>query len=73
MPSNPVEGNFVTRLLLGLATIMAMFVGGSAVGELLQDTPLPYGGWVGVALGAVLVFVGFTVLYRRYDSSFESA
>jgi hypothetical protein len=50
-----------------------MFVGGSAVGELLQDTPLPYGGWIGVALGAVLVFVGFTALYRRYDSSFESA
>ena len=72
MPTNPVEGNFVTRLILGLAVIFAMLLGGGAVGSALGATPLPYGGVLGVGVGALLVFVGFAVLYRRYDTSVQT-
>jgi hypothetical protein len=67
--TNPVEENVVTRLLLGFAVIFAMMLGGGAVGSALDTTPLPYGGVLGVGTGALLVFVGFAVLYRRYDAS----
>lgn len=67
---NPVEANFVSRFLLGLAVISAMFVGGGAAGRVFQSTGIQYGGVVGVATGAMLVFAGFTLLYRRYDASF---
>lgn len=71
MGSNPVEANFVTRYLLGFAVIVAMMLGGGAVGAAFRATEVPYGGWIGVTVGAVLVFVGFVVLYGRYDASYD--
>jgi hypothetical protein len=70
MSLNPVEENVVTRFILGFAVIMAMFAGGGAVGSTLQDSGVPYGGVLGTALGAIVVFLAFVVLYRRYDASF---
>lgn len=72
MTTNPVEENVVTRFILGLAVIFAMMLGGGAVGSALGATPFPYGGVLGVGTGAVLVFVGFAVLYRRYDASVQT-
>jgi hypothetical protein len=69
MATNPVEENFVTRYILGLGVILAMMVGGRAVGSVFGSTGISYGGPLGVVLGAALVFVVFTMLYRRYDRS----
>jgi len=73
MATNPVEENFVTRYILGLGVILAMMIGGRAVGSVVGSTELPYGGVLGVVLGALLVFLGFTVLYRRYDRSYRNS
>lgn len=70
MENNPVEDNFVTRFLLGFAVIVALMIGGHAVGTAVLSVGIPYGDWVGVAVGAVLTFVVFTVLYQRYDASY---
>lgn len=70
MATNPVERNFVTRYILGFAVIVAMMIGGGAVGSLLGSTSIPYGDFVGVASGAVIVFVGFVIVYRQYDRSY---
>ncbi len=70
MATNPVEENVVTRFILGFAVIFAMMLGAGALGSVLRDTAIPFGGWIGVLLGAVLVFIGFVVVYRRYDASF---
>lgn len=72
MTQNPVEENFVTRFLLGLAVIFAMTIGGGAVGTTFSDVGLPYGAWIGVAVGAIAVFVAFAALYGRYDASYTS-
>ena len=68
---NPVENNFVTRFILGFAVIFAMMIGGGAVGWAFSSIGIPYGDWLGVAIGAVVVFAVFAVLYRRYDASFD--
>ena len=44
---HPVEQNFVTRTILGLVVITAMFLGAGAVGGLLRSIDVPSGGWVG--------------------------
>lgn len=73
MSTNPVEANVVTRYILGFAVITAMMFGGGVGGSLLNDTSAPYGGVVGTALGALVVFLGFVVLYRRYDQSYSES
>ncbi|SNZ04245.1 hypothetical protein SAMN06269185_0497 [Natronoarchaeum philippinense] len=73
MNQNPVEDNFVTRFILGIAVIFLMSVGGGAVGQLFSDLSVPYGAWAGTLVGAIAVFLVFTILYRRYDASFEAA
>jgi hypothetical protein len=72
MSTNPVDANFVTRFLLGFAVIAAMTVGGRAVGSAFVSVGIPYGEWLGVAVGAMLVFAVFAVLYRRYDAAFDA-
>lgn len=69
--TNPVEANVVTRFVLGLGVILAMMVGGGAAGRAVGGTGLPYAEGTGVALGALAVFLGFVVVYRRYDASFR--
>ena len=71
MSNNPVERNFVTRYILGFAVIFSMMLGGGAVGGAFQSMEIPYGGWIGVAIGAILVFIGFTILYDRYDAAYD--
>jgi len=66
---NPVEGNFLTRFVLGLAVISAMIVGGSIVARGLSGLDVPYASGVGMLLGAFAVFAGFSVWYTRYDAS----
>lgn len=68
---NPVEDNFVTRFILGFAVIFAMMIGGGAVAEAFSSIGIPFGDWVGVVIGAVVVFAAFVVLYRRYDAAFS--
>lgn len=72
MVNNPVENNFITRLILGFAVIVAMMIGGGAVGGLLMNAGIPYGDWIGVAVGAIVVLGVFVVLYQRYDASYNS-
>jgi hypothetical protein len=71
MDTNPVEENPVTRFVLGFAVAVAMMLGGGAVGGAFRYTEIPYGGTIGVAIGAILVFVGFVLLYGRYDAAHE--
>jgi hypothetical protein len=71
MATNPVEENFITRFILGIGVIVAMMVGGGAGGHVLRNLDLPYGGAVGVTLGALFVFIVFIGLYRRYDAAAE--
>jgi len=66
---NPVEGNFVTRFVLGPAVISAMIVGGSIVAMGFSGLDVPYAGGVGMLLGALAVFAAFSVWYTRYDAS----
>ncbi|MDZ7730268.1 MAG: hypothetical protein U5K37_03975 [Natrialbaceae archaeon] len=69
MSTNSIEDNLITRFILGFAVILAMTVGGGAVGGALSALQVPYGAWVGVAFGALVVFAGFVGLYRRYDAT----
>ncbi|SDJ83750.1 hypothetical protein SAMN05216226_11032 [Halovenus aranensis] len=69
--TNPVEANVVTRFILGLGVILAMMVGGGATGQMVGETGIPYGEGAGVAVGALVVFLAFVVVYRRYDASFS--
>lgn len=71
MATNPIEENFITRFILGFAVIMAMMIGGGAGGYGLRTLDFPYGGVVGVTIGALVVFIGFVGLYRRYDAAAE--
>lgn len=72
MATNPVERNPVTRYLLGFAVIAGLFLGGGAGGWALSSLSVPYGAWIGTALGAVLAFALFSVAYTRYDASVDS-
>ncbi|SEH14513.1 hypothetical protein SAMN04487967_1637 [Natronorubrum sediminis] len=72
MGQNPVEDNFVTRIILGLAVIYAMMVAGGTLGESFAGLEIPYAEWIGVAVGAMLVFAVFIPLYRWYDASYSS-
>ena len=70
--SNPVEDNFVTRFILGSAVLFAMMVSGGVVSSGFLSVGIPYGDWFGFAIGVIIVFAVFTVLYRRYDASYET-
>jgi predicted MFS family arabinose efflux permease len=69
MRTNPVERNFVTRFVMGLAVIVGMFLGGGAGGWLLGSVGVAYAGVLGTLLGSAAVFVAFTAWYRRYDAA----
>lgn len=69
---NPIERNFLTRFLVGLAVVFGMFLGGGALGWTFLSVGVPYGDWIGTGVGAVLAFAAFAVLYRRYDASFDA-
>jgi len=71
MAENPVERNPITRFLLGLAVIAGMFLGGGAVGWLFREAGVPYGDWIGVAVGAIAAFLLFTIVYSRYADPFD--
>jgi len=62
-----VERNPITRFLFGLVVIAAMMVGGRIVGEGFLALGVPYGDWIGVGVGAVVVFVVVAVLYSRSE------
>ncbi|MFP8954486.1 hypothetical protein ACLI4Z_16180 [Natrialbaceae archaeon A-arb3/5] len=68
MEENIVERNFAVSFLLGLGVIMAMAFVGERLALVLLDYGVPYGDWIGVAVGTVLVFTAFTALYTRLDS-----
>ena len=68
MATNPVEANPVTRWLLGMVVILAMMVGGGAVGWLVRDVAVPYADVLGTLIGAIAVFFLVAVLYRRYHA-----
>lgn len=72
MDRNPVEDNVVTRFILGFAVIFAMMIGGQAIGTAFISYDIPSGDWLGVGTSAVLVFVIFIVLYRRYDAAYST-
>ncbi|ADJ15145.1 hypothetical protein [Halalkalicoccus jeotgali] len=68
MARNPVERNFVTRFLLGLAVLTLMYI----VGGPLVSMAGPVAGFASVFVGALAAFVLFAHWYARYDASFES-
>ena len=72
MDRNPVEDNPVTRFVFGLGVILAMFLGGGIGGSLLGRVGVPFATPAGVLLGALVVFVAVSVLYRRYDDSIRT-
>lgn len=70
MKQNPVEDNFVTRLILGVAVIYAMMIAAVSVATAFRNVGIPRAELIGTALGAMLVFVIFALLYRCYDARF---
>lgn len=68
MTRNPVEANPVTRFVVGVVVITAMFAGGAAGGRLLAPLAVPYADLAGVLVGALVVFGTFSVVYARYDA-----
>lgn len=71
MPRNLVERNFVTRFILGLAVIGLMYVGGAVLARPLVAIAGPYAGFIGMFVGALVVFVLVAWWYTRYDASFD--
>ncbi|ELZ10280.1 hypothetical protein [Natrialba aegyptia] len=71
MEHNFVERNFAVRFLLGFGVIMAMAVVGERLGIGLLEYGVPYGDWIGVAVGAIGVFIAFAAVYTRFDSVYE--
>lgn len=72
MKQNIVERNFVVQFFVGLAVILMMAYVGEQLGLLLLDYGFPYGGWVGVAIGMIVVFIAFAAVYTLYCSITES-
>lgn len=72
MVHNPIERNVVTRFILGFAVITSMYVGGGVVAGPLVSIAGPVAGFVGMFLGALVVFIAFAHWYARYDGSFET-
>ena len=70
METNPVERNVVTRFILGFAVIFGMMLGAAVGAGLLGVLGLGNLRVLGVAGGALAVFLGFAVWYTRYDASF---
>lgn len=71
MARNPIEQNFVTRFILGLVIIGLMSAGGAVLARPLASFAGSTAGFVGMFLGALLVFVLFARWYTRYDDSFN--
>lgn len=67
MEQNFVERNFIVSFVLGLGVIMAMAFVGERIALVLLDYGIPYAEWIGVAIGIVVVFTAFVLLYSRYD------
>ncbi len=70
MATNPVERNVVTRFVFGFAVIAATMLGAGAVGGGLRTLAVPYGAWIGAAVGALAVLVAVGVVYTRYDRAY---
>lgn len=68
MEQNIIERNFIVSFLLGLGVIMAMAVVGERLAIGLLEYGVPYGEWIGVAVGAIAVFIAFAAVYTRFDS-----
>jgi len=68
MEQNIIERYFVVRILLGLGVIMAMAFVGERLAIGLLEYGVPYGEWIGVAVGAITVFIIFSAVYTRFDS-----
>ncbi|WEL17125.1 MULTISPECIES: hypothetical protein [unclassified Halorhabdus] len=71
MEQNPVEDNFITRIILGFVVLYAMLIVGSSVGNMFS-TDNGYVALIGFVIGALFVFVIFAALYSRYDQSYNS-
>lgn len=72
MEQNIIERNFVVRFFVGLGVILTMAYVGEQLGLLLLGYGYPYGGWIGVAIGMVVVFIAFSAMYTLYCSRVES-
>ncbi len=72
MPRNSIERNFVTRLILGVAVLTLMYVAGGTLARPLVSMGGPIAGFIGVFVGALVMFVLFAHWYARYDGSFET-
>jgi len=68
MEQNIIERNFAVRFLLGLGVIMTMAFVGERLAIVLLEYSVPYGEWIGVAVGAIAVFITFAAMYTRFDS-----
>ncbi|ELY40452.1 hypothetical protein C496_11403 [Natronorubrum tibetense GA33] len=72
MEQNIIERNFIVRFFVGLGVILMMAYVGEQLGLLLLAYGFPYGGWVGVAIGMIVVFIAFAAVYTLYCSIVES-
>lgn len=70
MGKTPVERNFITRIILGFVVIFVMLIMGSVIGNVMSSIN-KYAGWLGFAIGAILVFVIFTAMYYNYSRSYN--
>ena len=71
MTENFVERHFVLQAAFIIAVSIGMLYTGEAVSTYFQTQNLPYAGTVGFAIGAVLVFVPFALIYRRYEARYD--
>jgi hypothetical protein len=72
MASNPVEQNVVTRLILGFAVVGLMAAGGAVVARPFASLAGPAAGFIGMFVGAFVVFVLVAWWYTRYDALFDT-
>jgi len=72
MEQNIIERNFIVRFFVGLGVILMMAYMGEQLGLLLLGYGFSYGGWIGVAIGAIVVFAAFAAVYTLCCSIAES-
>nr|WP_231588008.1 hypothetical protein [Halostagnicola sp. A56] len=63
-----IERNFILSFSPGLSVIMAMTFSGEWIAIILLEFGVPYGAWIGVGIGVIVVFTVFAAVYTRLDS-----
>jgi hypothetical protein len=73
VPGTTSAGRFLVQAVIIVVVSLAMVSVGRSVGASFSTVDLPFGTWIGFAVGAALVFVPFALLYKRIESQYDGA